>query len=388
MAKNIVAGLDIGTAAVRLVVGEVASETGRMRVLAQIKKNSSGLRRGYVVNYEETTTAVREVLVEAERQLKFRVKSVYLAIGGITLEAKESLGQIAVAKADLEITDTDVKRVVEVSEANLTDFANRRVIHTIPLGFKLDGKKILGRPEGLKGNKLEVRTLFINCLNQHLEDLIQVVESAGLIVEDIVAAPVAASLPVLTPPQKAAGCVLANIGSQTTSIIVYEDGTPISLQVFPLGSNDVTNDIALGLRISLDEAEKMKLEGSGSTVNIQRKLDEIIEARLSDMFELIENHLKKLGRDGLLPAGIIIVGGGAHVDDIEKLAKTTLRLPAKIFDPSTEPYLKSQLRDSPWAVAYGLCLSGLGNGPGERPRGPGLTELLRRAVRSTKAFWP
>ena len=247
---------------------------------------------------------------------------------------------------------------MEASEVALGDFTNRKIIHSFALGFKLDGKRVIGRPQGWKGQKLEVKTLFIHCLTQHLNDLIKVATSAGLIVEDVVASPLAGSLPTLNATQKAAGCVLVNIGSQTTSLITFEDDHPISLQVFPLGSNDVTNDIALGLRIPLEEAERMKLE-SATALNLKRKLDEIIEARLSDMFELIEAHLKKLGRSGLLPAGVIIVGGGANVENLDKLAKAQLKLPAKVFDPGEVGQLKNQIRDASWVVAYGLCLYGL-----------------------------
>lgn len=390
MAKTVIAGLDIGTSAVRLVVCEW-SESGRApRVLAQAKRESRGLRRGYVVNLEEALQSVKEVIQEAERQAKIKVKRVILGIGGITLEAKTGEGQIAVSTADLEVRENDIERVGEASEANLGDFTNRKIIHNFALAFKLDGKKVIGRPEGWKGQKLEVKTLFIHCLTQHLNDLIKVTTGAGLIVEDVVASPLAASLPTLNTTQKAAGCVLANIGSQTTSVIVFEDDHPISLQVFPLGSDDVTRDIALGLRIPLEEAERMKLE-SATALNLKRKLDEIIEARLSDMFELIESHLKKLGRNGLLPAGVIIVGGGANVENLDKLAKSQLKLPAKVFDPAEVGHLKNQIRDSSWVVAYGLCLYGLADG-GETPATTLGAEALGNAGRGIikwlKELWP
>lgn len=332
------------------------------RVLTQVKRESRGLKRGYVVNFEEATESVRAAVREAERQTKTKIKKVILGIGGITLESKIVEGQVAVTKADLEVTENEVERAMEVSESNLGDFTNRKVIYALPIAFKIDGKKVPGRPLGWKGQKLEVRTLFIHCLTQHLNDLIRVATAAGLVVEDVVASPLAASTPTLMGTQKAAGCVLVNIGSQTTSLVTFEDDHLVSLQVFPIGSNDVTNDIALGLRVPLDEAERMKV-GNTTTTNAKRKLDEIIEARLSDMMELIEAHLKKIGRNGLLPAGIIIVGGGASANDLEKLAKNQLKLPAKIFDPSEVGPLKNQIRDSTWVVAYGLCLWGLSNDP-------------------------
>lgn len=386
MPRTIVAGLDIGTSAIRLVVVESAQETKTPRILAQVKKESHGLRRGYITNFDETLSNLREAVREAERQAKVPIKSVFLGIGGITLEAKISDGQIAVSKADLEISENEVKRAIEASEQNLGDMTNRRVIHTIPLSFKLDGHKIMGRPEGLKGSRLEVKTLFIHCLNQHLQDLVRVVETAGLVVEDVMAAPIAASLPTITPTQKIAGCILANIGSQTTSVITFEEGIPVALKVLPIGANDVTNDIALVLRVSIEEAERMKLDPNYA-ITVKRKLDEIIEARLIDMFELIENHLKKIGRSGLLPAGIVIVGGGAHVDDMEKIAKNTLRLPVKVFDPLTDPFLKSQMKDSAWSVSYGLCLHGLSLETSDSFNDR-FKQVSGRFVQWFKEFWP
>jgi len=386
MPRTIIAGLDIGTSAIRLVVLEGGQETKTPRILAQVRKESHGLRRGYITNFEETLSNLREAVREAERQAKVPIKSVFLGIGGITLEAKVSDGQIAVSKADLEISENEVKRVIEASEQSLGDMTNRHIIHTIPLSFKLDGHKIMGRPEGLKGSRLEVKTLFVHCLNQHLQDLVRVTESAGLAVEDVVAAPIAASFPTITPAQKVAGCILANIGSQTTSVITFEESIPVALKVLPIGANDVTNDIALVLRVSIEEAERMKLDPNYA-ITVKRKLDEIIEARLIDMFELIENHLRKIGRSGLLPAGIVIVGGGAHVDDMEKIAKNTLRLPVKVFDPLTDPFLKSQMKDSAWSVAYGLCLQGLGKETDNSIMDP-IKGIFKRLTQWFKEFWP
>ena len=381
MNKNLVAGLDIGTAAIRLVVCEQLSESRTLRILAQAKKESRGLKRGYIINFEETLENLRETVREAERQAKLPIKNVFLGVGGITLEAKLGLGQVAVAEADGEITESDIRRAVEAGESGLGDLTNRHIISNQPVAFRLDGKRILGRPEGLRGGKLEAKTIFVHCLKQHLQDLIRVTEMAGLAVDDIVAAPLAASTSALSVTQKAAGCVLINIGSQTTSMVVWEDGVPLTLQVFPLGSMDVTTDTARGLRLPLDEAERMKLD-ENYAVAAKRKLDEIIEARLSDMFELIETALRKIGRSGLLPAGAVIVGAGARVNAIEKLASHTLRLPAKLFDPLTDPQMKSQIKDAGWVVAYGLCLQGLA---GERSEGMG-QQVKRASVRVRRWF--
>ncbi len=388
MKRIIVTGLDVGTASVRVAVCEIVKGTRQPKVLALVKSDSRGLRRGYVINQEEVGQAIRVAIGEAERQSQTRIKRVFLGLGGTTMESRLGESQIVVSRADAEITDNDINRAIELAETNLSDMANNRVIHTIPLQFKLDGHKIPGRPEGMRGTKLEVKVLFIICLEQHLNNLIKAVEGAGVAVDDIVASPIAAALTALTTQQKTVGCVLANIGSQTTSLAVFEDGIPISLQILPIGSMDITNDIALGLRVPLDEAERLKLSGD-QVLSFRKKLDEIIEARLSDMFDLIEVHLKKIGRSGLLPAGIILTGGGSNIENISSLAKNELRLPARIFTPVGENQGRPALRDSNWLVAYGLCLFGLG---GDYVDNSTISQLVRRTKRTflhwLKELWP
>ncbi len=370
----------------RIAVCELDAGNKTPRVLALIKKESRGLRRGYVVNIDETTESIREAVAEAERTVKQRLRNVFLAVGGAPLSSRLSDGQVIVSRADSEITDHDVARVIEASEANLTDLANKKILHTIPLFYKLDGQKIIGRPEGLKGNKLEVKTLFITCLIQHLNNLIRAAEAAGLVVDDIVAAPLAASLVALTPAQKAAGVVLTNIGAQTTSIIVFEEGLPLSLQVFPIGSTDITNDIALGLRVPIEEAEKIKLGQDGGLV-LKKKLEEIVEARLSDMFELIDNHLKKMGRAGLLPAGIVLTGGGGQIEGIDKLARANLRLPARILTTEATATTRPP-KDSAWLVAYGLTMFGYNLDPEESYGLKLISRGKHKFFRWLRELWP
>jgi cell division protein FtsA len=221
----------------------------------------------------------------------------------------------------------------------------------------VDGKVVLGRVLGLKGLKLEAKVLFITCLEPHISDLIDAIEEAGIDVIDVVASPIAASFVTLSKPQKMAGCVLANIGAETLSIVVFENNIPISLEVFPIGGRDITNDIALGLKVALEEAESIKLGGITQLSYPRKKLEEIISARLSDMFELIETHLKKIDRSGLLPAGIIITGGGSYISSIEDTARSILRLPSRIASLKIGDG-KIQIKDSSWSVAYGLCIMG------------------------------
>ena len=174
---------------------------------------------------------------------------------------------------------------------------------------------------------------------------------------DVVASPLAASFVVLSKSQRIAGCVLANIGAETVSIVVFENQIPISLEVFGIGGSDITNDIALGLKVSLEEAESIKLGGITATNFSKKKLEEIVSARLGDIFELIEAHLKKIGKSGLLPAGIIVTGGSSSIGTIEDLARSYLRLPSRIASLNISNG-KFQIKDSSWSVAYGLCVVG------------------------------
>ncbi|MEN9647908.1 MAG: hypothetical protein RLY57_712, partial [Candidatus Parcubacteria bacterium] len=306
MSRTLAVGLDIGTWETKVVVCEHARDTNKkdiFKIVATGKAETRGMRHGYVAHADEVVKSIESAIFAAEKSLGTPIKRVFLSVGGIGLGSAISIGTSVISRADSEITMLDIDKAMEASQHTLPEAAtiNRKIIHTIPLSYKIDGKPALGNPIGMKGMKLEVKTLFITCLDHHLNDLIEAIEEAGLEVVDVTPSPFAAAHVMLTKAQRIAGCVLANIGSETVSIAVYENNTPLSLEVFPIGSNDITNDIALGLRIPLEEAEQVKL---GSVVGgnyPKKKLDDIVGARLSDIFELIEAHLKKIGKSGLLP---------------------------------------------------------------------------------------
>ena len=362
MARSTVIGIDIGSWETKIIVGELSHDGQKetVRVVSATKSESRGIRHGYIVHKNEAVKSIEEAVDEAEKISGVKIRRVYLSIGGIGLQSTLSTGSVVISRADSEITDLDLNKALDVSQSTLPEsiILNRKIIHAIPLSYKIDGKIVLGSPTGMKGLKLEVRSLFVTCLEHHLNDLIQTVEEAGLEVIDVTPAPFAASHVMLNKAQRIAGCVLANIGSETVSIVVYENNLPVSLEVFPIGSNDITNDIALGLRIPLEEAEQVKL---GSVVGgnySKRKLDEIIAARLSDIFDLIDAHLSKIGRSGLLPAGIVLTGGGSSFGAIEEFARGYLKLPSRVaFMPNIQG--KIEIKDSSWSVAYGLCVYGL-----------------------------
>ncbi len=364
MSEHIITGIDVGTYQVKVAIVRVAKlrdERGLPQIIGTGYAESRGLRNGYIINETDVIRSIRSAVAQAEKAAGVLVKKAYLSIGSIGLDEIVSTGEVITSRADSEITQIDIEKAANDSEERIIDhIPNRKIIHAIPLRYRVDGEEVMGKPQGMRGTKLEVDTLFITTFEQHLNDLIGAVERTGVYVEDVMASPLAASYVILSKTQRRAGCIMANIGAETVSVVVFEDMTPISLKVFPIGSNDITNDIALGLKIPLEEAEKIK-RGNMTTTNYpKKKLEEIINARLGDIFELIDIHLKKIKKDGLLPAGIILTGGGSTTLGIQELARTSLNLPARIA--TLEVGKNTKVRDASWAVAYGLCMIGASDG--------------------------
>lgn len=363
MAKKIAVGIDIGTYQIKVVVAE-SPDSGKEfpRVLGMGYAESKGLRHGYITSPADTTQSLNQALAQAEKTSGIKIKRAFLSIGGIGLESIISTASIMISRGDSEIDEVDLNKLHETCEKEIPSsmIVNRKIIHPIPLQYKLDDKAVLGpTPIGLRGNKLECKMLFITCLEHHLHSLIDAVEEAGVEVIDVMAAPMAASLVTLTKSQKIAGCALANIGAETLTLAVFDENKPQSVAVFPVGSSNITNDLALGFKIALDEAEHLKMGGITTFSVPRKKLDDVIDARLEDMFDLIGAHLKKVGHAGLLPAGIIITGGGASINGIEENAKSSLLLPAKVVALHAGDPTKSPFKNSSWSVAYGLCFWGL-----------------------------
>ncbi len=365
MARNITVGIDIGTYQIKVVVAELVRESAESnktvtKIIGTGMAESRGLRHGYIIHENDVTESIRHAVALAEKSSGIHIRRAYIAVGGIGLSGITSVSTTMVSRADMEITELDIEKICKQCEEDIPTslIQNRRILHSIPISYKVDGKGILAKtPIGMKGTKLEVKMLFVTCLETHLADLLSAVEEAGIDVIDVLASPIAGSFVTLTKTQKMAGAVLANIGAETISIVVFENNIPISLEVFPIGSTDITNDIALGLKIPLEEAENIKIGSFGSQSFSKRKIDDIVHARLTDMFELIENHLKKIGRNGLLPAGIFITGGGGGITSIEELARVSLKLPSRIAMLNVGDN-KTRIKDSTWAVAYGLCMLG------------------------------
>ncbi len=353
MSRNVTVGIDVGCSTTKVMVVEHAKERDKKtsRIIGTGIAPTRGLKRGFVSDQKELVKTIETAVHDAEISSGIKIRQATIAIAGITLESKVSRGSSIISRADNEVTNFDVQKAIKDSEQSLK-IMNKHIIETLPVIYKLDSREVYGKVEGLRGVRLEVTTLFINCSNQHLEDLVGIINASGIDVVDVIAAPIAASATALDERQKGAGCILIDIGDETTSVIVFEEGNIISLKVFPIGSNNITNDLALGLKVSLDDAEGIKLGKVTSDIP-QRKIDEIVGARVNEIFDVISKFLKKINRDERLPAGAIIIGGAANIKGIEDVAKKILNLPSKMTG------LKNKNNVDPtWFTAYGLCMSG------------------------------
>lgn len=345
----------MGSTTTRVVVGEFLKGEKNPKIIGIGESETKGIRHGYVVNIPEAIISLKNAISLAEKSSGIKIKHALISIGGVTLRGDISSGTGIISKADGEVTNLDINKALEDCEDNL-NLNNKKIIKIFPLSFKLDGKEILGRPEGMKGTKLEIKALFVTCSNSHFEDLLEVITSAGIEPIDIIASPEAGSYVALSEKQKIVGGALVNIGSETVSLSVFENGTLVSLHTFSIGGADITNDIALGMKVSLENAERLKLGNIAEDFS-KKKLDEIIEARLSDIFELIENHLKKIKRNELLPAGVVFIGGSANIPLLEEFSKTALKLPSKVGTTEIFGNVKTKLRDPSWFTALGLLMS-------------------------------
>lgn len=355
MARRTYCGIDIGTSHVKVVIAAPGENPDLpMNILGSGTAVSKGMRQGYIMDVKEASKAVREALTRACQVSKVRVTKARVGLGGVGLEEMRSTGEITLTQSGGIVAERDIDRVLRESEKRAAPkLANRTVIHTIPLEYRVDGEKVFGKPHGLQGTKIAVDTLLITMLSQHHDDLIQAVEAAGVEVEGVMASSLAASLVTLTKSQRTAGVVLANIGAETLSIAVFDNDVPISLKVLPVGSADITNTIALSFQIPLTEAESLKRGGITGSDIPQKRMQQLVARKLKDMFTLVNTHLKSIGRSRLLPAGIVITGGGSGLMGAQDVAKAILQLPSQLGQMGTLSRTSSP--DATWAVAYGLC---------------------------------
>lgn len=376
-----VLGLDIGSGTIKAVVAEFNND-GKAVLKAGITRPSKGIRKGSVVDMESAAAQINSILQSVKDISKGAIKNIYLNVGGVDVKSQSSRGIVAVARATSEIYKDDITRVTEASQAiNLP--SNRMILHTIKKEFIVDGIGDIEDPLGMVGARLEVVSMIIDAFQPTVKNLMKCVELSGGSIAGLIFSPLASAKAVLTKSQKELGTVLIDIGYGTTGIAVYEEGKLLHTKVLPVGAGHITNDLAIALKIPVEVAEKLKISygyavakdvpGRESVdlkkIDINTKgvpsrkfISEVVESRLSEICELVNHELKSLGKQGRLPGGAVVVGGGAKLPGIVELLKSELRLATQIGLPipsafESGPSSTMDLLESPeYANVLGLVL--------------------------------
>ena len=385
MKDNIIAGLDIGSTSIRLVVGQrIAGPAGNeLQIIGAVSGPTIGVSRGVVNSIEETTSSISAVLEKAERLVGVPISRVWVSINDPHIKCDHSKGVVAVGRSDGEISENDINRAIEAARA-LAVPVNYEILHVIPIKFSVDNQGDIKDPIGMNCIRLEVETLIVQGLSTQIKNLTKAIYRTGLEIEDLVIAPIAAAEAVLSSKQKELGVALINLGSSTTSLAVYEERNLIHTAVLPIGAEHITSDIAIGLRCPINLAERIKAEyGTAAAEDVDKKeeidvsqlvkeeevnddisaisrkyLAEIINARVEEIFDKVDGEFKRIDRSGLLPAGVIFVGGGAELDGLVEVAKKKLRLPAALGAAKNINLVIDKVKNPEFLTALGLVLWG------------------------------
>lgn len=377
--NNLIAGLDIGSSVVRMAVGQVGYKSPNdiqadVQILGATEVTAEGMHKGAINSIEDLVSSISSCLEKAERTVGMPIDSVWVGVSGLHIMSQNSKGVVAVSKADSEISDADVQRSLEAARAISTPL-NYEVLHVLPKRFSVDGQTGIKDPVGMTGIRLEVDAQIILGASSQIKNLTKAIYRSGLEIEDLVLSILATSEASLTNRQKDLGVVVVDLGASTTSLAVYEESEILYSTILPIGSEHITNDIAIGLRTSIEVAERIKVEfgdcfsnsvskkdeidlfdlGSGSHEMVKRKyLSEIIEARVEEIMQKIDNELRKIQRSGMLPAGAVFTGGGAKLPGLVEAAKKYLRLPATVGYPLNFMSATDKINDLSFVNAVGL----------------------------------
>ncbi len=374
--EKIITGVDIGNQKIRTIVAVLEREKKEPHIIGVGISPSLGLRKGVVVDAEELTANISSSLENAERMSGVPISHVFVGVGGTHVEFTASRGVVAIGGK--QIQEEDVERALEAAEA-VSLPQNRYRLRTIPRDFSVDDQRGIKNPIGLSGIRLEIDAHIISGQKQIVENIERTVQQAGVDIDDMVPSFLAASEAVLSRRQKELGVVLFDVGADCTNVVVFEDGAILHSAVIPVGGASVTNDIAIGLRTSIDTAEKIKIE-YGTTMpeevrdaesidlSLLSKIDtqkvskkhlaEIIQARYYEIFSLAKEELRHINRDGMLPAGAILTGAAVKMSGALDIGRDVLGLPVQIGFPQNVSGVVDKIDDPGFATATGLAIWG------------------------------
>lgn len=366
-------GIDIGTTTVRCVVGHIDSTTGTPTIVGVGQAPNSGMRKGVVANLSGPAQAIDDALGEAERMSGYQVDAASISINGSHIISTKADGMIAVGGMDHEIVAADLDRIEEVATMGKIP-PNREILEVVPHSYRLDGQDNIKDPLGMTGTRLEINANVISALAPHLANLQKSAEMAKVEPHTITPSVLAAAKAVLGEHQMENGVAVVDIGGATTSVAVFEEGDLQYMAVIPVGGANITNDLAIGLKTDPEIAEKVKIahaaavaRASAEDVTIKHEkethtfnsadIDEIVEARLDEIFEAVHKELKKAGRAGQLPSGVVLTGGTAKLKGIAEYAKSKLELAARVGKSSGYGGVAENIEEPQFATVVGLMLA-------------------------------
>lgn len=403
MAKaQIITGLDIGSSNIKLLVASKKDDESDFEVLFQGEEPSLGIRRGVVIDIERVSRLIQILVDKARSEVGQKINSVFINIGGSHLSCTHSRGMVAVSRADRNISREDVERVLQEAVKAVALPSNNEPLETVPKEFIVDGIGEIKSAEGLQGSRLETEVLILSSFVPYKNNLVQAVLDANLQVLDVIPSSIAAAFAVLSQRQKEIGTALLDIGAGTSQLAVFREGDLADLAVFPIGSANITSDIAVGLRTDIDTAETIKLklgsclskgkekkekiniEGEEPLVFSHKALSNIIEARVSEVFGEVQRELKKFSKQEPLAGGVILTGGGTKLPKIVELARKELKLPCRMGKISSFPGLEDDLS---YATVCGLILRGAnleesGSWQGFEGVSGGIGSKLKKAIKN------
>ncbi|MDP3994439.1 MAG: cell division protein FtsA [bacterium] len=383
---KIIAGIELGSSKITTLVAQVASDQvtfeNTINIVGAASSDSKGIKKGQIINIEEATEAIISSVEAAERMAGYNLDRAYIALGGAHIHSQNSHGVVAVSDPSGEISADDVSRVIEAASA-ISLPQSREIIHVLPREFIVDGEAGARDPLGMSGIRLEVDTHIVTASSAAVKNIKKSVNEVGIEIEGLVYSGLSASEAVLSSTEKELGCVLIDIGGGTTSIAVFVEGALSYSSVIPIGARNITNDLAIGLRVSLESSEKIKIilsdtakskKVEGDEVDltgldmpevkkISRKtlVEGIIKPRLNEIFSIVRMELEKENLSGRIPSGAIITGGGAETAGCLESAKRTLSLPVRIGKPQGIGGLIDDIMTPAYATAVGLIVYGTKN---------------------------